>query len=154
MMTNEARNPVKGVQTSLDIIDALQEHDRVGVTALANELGISKGTVHCHLATLRQNGYVVKDAGKYRLGLRFIDVAHRVRDRHALYDLVTDEVDELAKKAANWRCSPSKNSTRVSVSTRRAASRPCARNSTSVIATISITPPWARQFSRTNPSPN
>ncbi|MFC6800072.1 MULTISPECIES: IclR family transcriptional regulator [unclassified Haladaptatus] len=99
MMTNEARNPVKGVQTSLDIIDALQEHDRVGVTALANELGISKGTVHCHLATLRQNGYVVKDAGKYRLGLRFIDVAHRVRDRHALYDLVTDEVDELAKKS-------------------------------------------------------
>jgi DNA-binding IclR family transcriptional regulator len=98
-MSNEARNPVKGVQTTLDIVDALQEHERVGVTELANVLGVSKGTAHCHLSTLRQNGYVVKDDGKYRLGLRFIDVAHCVRERHVLHDLVTEEVDEVAKKS-------------------------------------------------------
>lgn len=98
-MLNEARNPVKGVQTALDIVDALQENGRVGVTELAENVGVSKGTAHCHLSTLRENGYVVKEDGKYTLGLRFIDVAYHVRNRHNLYNLVTEEVDALAEKS-------------------------------------------------------
>lgn len=98
-MANKARNPVKGVQTALDIVDALQERDSAGVTELAQELDLSKGTIHCHLSTLRENGYVVKEDGVYKLGLRFIDVAHHVRNRHDLYELVTDEVDILADKS-------------------------------------------------------
>lgn len=99
MTTNEASNPIKGVQRTLDIIDVLQERPRMGVTELADELGISKGTIHCHLSTLRQNGYVVKSGGKYKLGLRFLDVAHHVLSHHELYDLITDEVDELAEES-------------------------------------------------------
>lgn len=99
MAANEASNPIKGVQRALDIIDVLQEHPRMGVTELAEEVGASKGTVHCHLSTLRENGYVVKAEGKYKLGLRFVDIAHHVLDHHELYDLITDEVDELAEKS-------------------------------------------------------
>lgn len=98
-MVNKARNPVKGVQTALDIVDALQDRNAAGVTELARELDLSKGTIHCHLSTLRENGYVVKEDGEYKLGLRFIDVAHHVQNRHDLYDLVTDEVDILAEKS-------------------------------------------------------
>lgn len=96
---NEASNPIKGVQRTLDIIEVLQEHPRMGVTELADELDISKGTIHCHLATLRQNGYVVKSEGKYKLGLRFLDVSHHVLSHHELYDLITDEIDDLAEKS-------------------------------------------------------
>ncbi|WP_435361702.1 IclR family transcriptional regulator [Haloarchaeobius sp. DFWS5] len=99
MAANDARNPIKAVQTSLDVLDVVQEHESVGVTELANELGLTKGTVHCHLSTLRQNGYIVKEDGQYKLGLRFIDVAHRVRNRHEIYDIVKDEVDRLAEKS-------------------------------------------------------
>lgn len=99
MTTNEASNPVKGVQRALDIIGALQEHGKVGVTELADLVGVSKGTVHCHLSTLRENGYVVKDEGKYKLGLRFVDVSHFVLSQNELYDLITDEVDTLAEKS-------------------------------------------------------
>lgn len=96
---NEAKNPVKATQTALNIVDILQERDSLGVTALADELGISKGAAHCHLSTLREYGYVVKDGDKYRLGLRFIDVAHHVRNKFSIYDLVSDETDKLAEKS-------------------------------------------------------
>ena len=96
---NEARNPVKAVQTALDIVDSLQEHRRMGVTELATDLDVSKGTIHSHLSTLRQNGYVVWEDGTYRLGPQFLDMSHHVRNRFEIYDLVTDEVDTLAERS-------------------------------------------------------
>jgi DNA-binding IclR family transcriptional regulator len=99
MATNDARNPVKAVQTALEIIEVVQERGEIGVTELSEEVGISKGSAHCHLSTLRQNGYVVKEGSKYKLGLRFIDVAHHVRNRNDIYGIVEDEVDRLADKS-------------------------------------------------------
>lgn len=95
----DARNPVKSVQTALELIDTIQQREEAGVTELADDVGLSKGTVHCHLATLEENGYVVKKDGRYRLGLRFIDIAHHIRNRVEIYDIVTDEVEKLAEKS-------------------------------------------------------
>ncbi|RBI60454.1 IclR family transcriptional regulator [halophilic archaeon] len=96
---NDARNPVKSVQTSLEIVETIKEHDEIGVTELAEEVGLTKGTVHCHLATLENDGYVVNTNGRYRLGLRFVDIAHHVRRRVPIYDIVTEEVEKLAEKS-------------------------------------------------------
>ncbi|WP_224270986.1 IclR family transcriptional regulator [Haloprofundus salinisoli] len=95
-MPQSARNPVKAVQTALQIVDFLQEESPVGVTEISNAVGVTKGTVHCHLATLRQQGYVVKEKEKYKLGLRFVDVGQRVRDQNPIYHLAKDEVNNLA----------------------------------------------------------
>lgn len=94
-----ARNPVRSVQKSLELIEVLQHREAIGVTDLADEVGLTKGTVHCHLATLEENGYVVKKDGKYQLGLRFIDIAHHIRNRFEIYDIVKDEVEKLAEKS-------------------------------------------------------
>ena len=96
---NEAKNPVKAVQTALDIVDALQENGPMGVTEIATHLRVSKGTIHSHLSTLRQNGYVVRKDGTYRLGPQFLDMSHHVRNRFAIYDIVADEVDTLAEQS-------------------------------------------------------
>jgi DNA-binding IclR family transcriptional regulator len=56
---------VKGVQTSLRIVDALIERNRAGITELAKQLDLSKATVHTHLSTLAAANYVVKEDGKY-----------------------------------------------------------------------------------------
>lgn len=95
-MRNDARNPIKAVQTALRIVEVLQTQEAMGVTELADEVGMSKGSMHCHLSTLRQQGYVVKDEEKYKLGLRFLDVAHHARSRFEIYDIVKDEVERLA----------------------------------------------------------
>jgi len=99
-MVDEAKNPVKSVQRALELIEVIQNRDEAGVTELAQELDTTKGTIHCHLTTLEESGYVVKEGGNYRLGLKFIDVAHDIRSRYEeIYGIVEDEVDRLAAES-------------------------------------------------------
>lgn len=98
-MASDARNPVKSVQTAMEIIRILTENESVGVTELSQKLSLSKGPTHSHLATLRSEDYVVKEGDEYRLGLRFVDIAHHVKDQYEIYDIVTTEVDTLAEKS-------------------------------------------------------
>lgn len=95
----DAKNPVQAVQRTIDIIDHLRNTGGARVTEIADEVGVSKGTVHCHLATLLQNGYAVKEGNEYRLGLRFLDLAHHAKDRVDIYDVTTTEVDTLAEES-------------------------------------------------------
>lgn len=86
---------VGATKTSFGIIEQLQRQQGTGVTELAEALDVSKSTVHNHLQTLRQLGYVVKDDGEYRLGLRFLGLGDRARERHSLYHVAKPEVDNL-----------------------------------------------------------
>ena len=95
----EAKNPVQAVQRTLDVLDVLRETGGARVTEIAREVGVSKGTVHCHLATLAENGYVISDGNEYKLGLRFIDLAHHAKDRIGIFDVTTSEVDQLAEES-------------------------------------------------------
>ena len=97
---NDPKNGINAVQTSLDIIAALQKLDGAGITELAGETGLTKGTVHNHLTTLRQKDYVIKEENNtYQVGLRFLDVAHSARSRIDVYELARQEVDELAENS-------------------------------------------------------
>ncbi|MFC4986512.1 IclR family transcriptional regulator [Saliphagus infecundisoli] len=95
----EAKNPVQAVQRTLDVLDVLRATGGARVTEVAREVGVSKGTVHCHLATLEENGYVIKEGNEYKLGLRFIDLAHHAKDRIGIFDVTTSEVDTLAEES-------------------------------------------------------
>ncbi|PSP86395.1 IclR family transcriptional regulator [Halobacteriales archaeon QS_1_68_17] len=87
---------VQAVQTAIDIIEYLQASDGAGVTELASALDRSKGTVHSHLATLLESEYVVKDGDTYRLSLRYLDLGEYVTSRLEVYDVVAEELDDLA----------------------------------------------------------
>ncbi|MFC4440010.1 MULTISPECIES: IclR family transcriptional regulator [Natrialbaceae] len=96
---NAAKNPIQAVQRTLEIVGVLRDQREARVTDIADELGLSKGTIHCHLATLEQNGYVVKNGQRYALGLRFIDLAHHAKNRVDIYDITRAEVDTLAAES-------------------------------------------------------
>ena len=91
---------INAIDTTFRILEALAELDGAGVTELANHLGLTKGTVHNHLSTLRQRDYVVKnERDQYHLGLLFLDLAHHSRSRVKVFPLVKSEVDTLAEKS-------------------------------------------------------
>jgi DNA-binding IclR family transcriptional regulator len=92
----KAGRKVQAVQTSCDVLDALQELDGAGVTELAEYLDVSKATVHGHLATLYDNEYVVKSDGEYRLSLRFVDFGTHAKQSVDVYEVAGEEVDRLA----------------------------------------------------------
>lgn len=89
---------IRSVEITLNIIDALQENGRAGVTELAEELDNSKSTIHSHLRTLEDRNIIVKDDGRYRLSLRLLDIANHVREQIGNYDVIRDEVDALAEE--------------------------------------------------------
>lgn len=95
----EAKNPIQSVQRSLEIIDILQKTGGANISEIADGVGITDGSTHSHLATLNENGYVVKDGNQYKLGLRFVELAHHVKDRIEVDDIATSEVDKLAEKS-------------------------------------------------------
>lgn len=89
---------VDAVQTSLDIIEFLQSVESAGITEISEAVNRSKGTVHGHMATLVDNDYVVNEEGTYRLSLQYLDLAETVKDRLQIYDVVKEELTDLAEE--------------------------------------------------------
>lgn len=99
----EDRTLKSGVRM-LRVIEALKENGGMGVTDLAVALDVSKSTVHAHLATLAEEGYVFKDGNdKYKLGLKFLDVGTVARenreDLHPTKRKIREVADQTGEKA-------------------------------------------------------
>ncbi|MDQ2074401.1 IclR family transcriptional regulator [Haloarcula sp. NS06] len=96
-MTEEPQYAVEATQTSVAILEALvAEGGPVGVTELANTVGVSKSVAHNHLSTLRAAGYVVKHAETYAASLRPLALGERTRDNLSFYQAAKQQLDNLA----------------------------------------------------------
>lgn len=84
-MTYEANRRVETSVRTLRIVEHLSEVGPVGVSTLANELGLSKGIVHNHVSTLREEGYVRKIGDDYQLSPKMLTTGIRCRSNNDLY---------------------------------------------------------------------
>lgn len=89
---------VQATQTSIEILETLNELDGAGVTRLADELNLPKSTVHNHLNTLRGAEYVVRRGETYDVGLRFLKLGEYSRNRMKIYEKAYPEVVNLAEQ--------------------------------------------------------
>ncbi|WP_135304633.1 IclR family transcriptional regulator [Haloarcula amylovorans] len=83
--------------TSFRVVEALEGRDPTGVSELAANLDMAKSTVHKHLSTLRQLGYVTRENRKYRLSLGFLGLGTSVRARMDLYQASYEPIETLAE---------------------------------------------------------
>lgn len=79
-MSNSTAEPVSGVQSverALAILDLLARSGEVGVTTIAEHLGVHKSTAFRLVTTLERGGLVeqAQDRGKYRLGMGVLRLA-------------------------------------------------------------------------------
>lgn len=93
---------VQAADTTCDLLLALKDLNGAGITELADNLDRSKGGIHSQLATLHQNGFVVKRGGEYHLSLLFYTLGEFVKNNLDqgevnLQNLVTDELNSLAE---------------------------------------------------------
>lgn len=93
-----ANNPIKSLQTSINILSEIYRSGGATMTELSDSLSITKGTVHNHLTTLEENGYVVRDGGTFNLGIKFFQFGEQVKARQPVYDSSKAEVDKLARQ--------------------------------------------------------
>ncbi|MFA9517332.1 IclR family transcriptional regulator [Halopenitus sp. H-Gu1] len=96
-MTNESTGRrIRGVRIAFSVVELLQREGTTGVTAIAEDLGHSKSTIHSHLQTLEDERIVVAEDDGYRLSLTFLAIARNVRDQIGNYDDIESEVTDLA----------------------------------------------------------
>lgn len=91
------RQGVKSDETLFTLVEYLRSSDGAGVTELAERTGLAKSTVHGHLTTMREHGYVVKEGDRYRLGLQFFDTGQYVRTQHRIYGAAKPSIDDLVE---------------------------------------------------------
>lgn len=100
-MTQENRsgspNSVKTARTMFETVEFVKEHDGASITEVANELGYAKSTVHRHLSTLAEMGYVTREGDEFRVGLRFLSLGQYARTRHKGYELAKRKVEEITE---------------------------------------------------------
>lgn len=98
MNRNGSSRTVQSVETSCRIIELLAEKEIAGVSEIADELEITKGTVHSYLTTLTNEGLVTRERGRYMLGLRHLSWTQSVLNRMAVNEVIKPELDKLAEK--------------------------------------------------------
>lgn len=95
--TNDG-NGVKTTQTAFELLEHLQDNDGGQVSDIAKEMGLAKSTVHRHLSTLYEMGYVIKEGDIYHVGLRFLNLGEYARTRRDEYIMAKPKVEELAEE--------------------------------------------------------
>lgn len=88
---------IQSVQTALRVLNALKEKDSLRVSTLAEELGTSDSTAHRYLKTLTQEGYLRREGGTYKIGLRFLSLGVYARSQQYWYEMVKQKVDQIAE---------------------------------------------------------
>ena len=92
---------IQSVVRAAQILKALGgDTPRLGVTELAERVGLAKGTVHGLLRTLEDEGLVDQDpeTGRYQLGMEMFQLGNMVLENHALRRRSLFWADALANR--------------------------------------------------------
>jgi DNA-binding IclR family transcriptional regulator len=95
---------VKTVERTFELLEALHDLDGAGISELSTHTGMVNSTIHRHLTTLVDLGYVSQeDDDTYYVSLGFIALGEYARTRRRGYRLAIEKVDTLAEET-NERC--------------------------------------------------
>lgn len=85
---------------ALDVLEYLASHsDGIGVTDVSKGLGLDKSTTYRILNTLKYRGYVVQDktSKKFRLGVKILELSHKVSAQMELKMAAAPVLSQLVK---------------------------------------------------------
>lgn len=87
---------IKSDRTLFRIVENIRDEGSATVTEIASGMNVAKSTVHRHLTTLHDLGYVIRDGNEYRLGFRFLDLGIQARERREEYREMKTTARDLA----------------------------------------------------------
>lgn len=96
-------NKIKSDETLLEILETFHTLDKTTLISIADEVDVSKSTVHRHLKTLQDRRFITKVGDEYVLGLEFLRFGGAARERYPFYrqskaivQQVADQTEEFA----------------------------------------------------------
>lgn len=93
---------LSSVQRALSVLDLFSvEHPELTLAEISRHMDVHKSSVLRILATLESTGLLSKDgrSGRYRLGLRILELAGQVLSRYDLRTVAGPYMEELARKS-------------------------------------------------------
>lgn len=97
-MGKDIKTQAKTTRTSLEIVAALRDLDGSTIDELSEYLGYSPSTIHRHLVTLREEGFVVQQRKTYQVGLKFLTFGGYAQRSITAYPMIKEKVDYLAEE--------------------------------------------------------
>jgi len=89
---------VKTTKSSFEIIEKIKENEGITASVIGNELGLATSTVHDHLVTLEELGFIIKDEQGYKIGLKFLDYGTLAKNRYKVAEIAKSTLKRLANK--------------------------------------------------------
>ena len=92
-----AMTTVQSVLSALDLLDCFAHEEELGVTQIANRLGVAKSTAHRLLSTLCARGMAeqIPGSSRYRLGLHLYELGQLAQDRVPLRHTALPLLEQL-----------------------------------------------------------
>ncbi len=92
--------PVRSLIRGLDILQALNRRNGATVTEVAEDTSLSRGTVYRMLETVREAGYVYRDAAdaRYRLTILVRGLSDGFSDESWISEIAKPRIEALCKK--------------------------------------------------------
>ncbi len=123
-MNKSSKSTVSTIDTTLAIVHVIKRKGSASIEGIVDELDLAASTVHRHLLTLREQGYIVKH-DDYRLGMRFLTLGGHVQTTHPVFDLVKRKVDQVATRQENEHSSSSRREAVGTTCTLKQGRTPC-----------------------------
>lgn len=89
---------MKTIDKTVQILDALVKTNGARIAELSRQLDMPESTVHSHLKSLSQHGFVQNKGGIYVLGLKFLYYGGDVLHNSPEYEQIREKVIFLAEK--------------------------------------------------------
>jgi DNA-binding IclR family transcriptional regulator len=89
---------VQSLGRTLEIVEYIHDHGGARLGELTEDLGFARSTIYNHLTTLEGEGYLIKEANTYHLGLQFLHLGEYTRHRKPEYALARQRVNQLAEE--------------------------------------------------------
>lgn len=88
---------IKAGTKLFNTIEAIQKLNGATLTEVADSLDTPRSTVHIHLQTLKENGYVVERGDEYHLSLKFLDHGVHAKRKRRIARIVPPVLKQLAE---------------------------------------------------------
>ncbi|WHH59278.1 IclR family transcriptional regulator [Petroclostridium sp. X23] len=100
-MNKKKTGIIQSVDRALTIVETMYNaKEELGVTELADIIGLHKSTTFGLLSTLENRGFVTqnKDTGKYGLGLKFLEIGTEILENMDVRQIIKPYLRDLSEK--------------------------------------------------------
>lgn len=96
--------PLQTVARAFEVLDLLEREREAGPAEIADLMGVNRSTAHDYLVSLEATGFVVREAGTYRISYRFLERGSLLKYRNRFFrssevvlEKLSEQSDELAQ---------------------------------------------------------